>query len=335
MNVGMDELERLIKRYASTGAAVVIVILGPGQATGPDGQPASTAAPTTVTVQPPTGDPQVPTVTATVTPTTPPPAPRTVPPTDTRPSDRTGDTATGSVTVTPGPSASTGPTTTPDATSGVSAAQTQGWGAPTRVDEFDVGTDGWRLYDGAGHDGKGRRSPGAVTVQDGVLTIGGDASGTTGGMAWGNGRRYGRWEGRVRAPAADPSYDAVLLLWPDAENWPEGGEIDFMEMSDPARQVTDGFVHYGPDNRRARGSVRVDATQWHNWAVEWTPTSMTMFLDGKEWYRTTDAAVQPPGPMHLCVQLDFFPKGGTVAPSTMQVDWVREYALDAAAANGG
>ena len=41
------------------------------------------------------------------------------------------------------------------------------------------------------------------------------------------------------------------------------------------------------------------------------------------------SAVQPPGPMHLCIQLDWFPSGsGTVRESTMQVDWVREYDLE-------
>ena len=160
-----------------------------------------------------------------------------------------------------------------------------------------------------------------------MLTITGDPSGTTGGMSWGTGRRYGRWEARVRAPAADPSYDAVLLLWPDGEKWPAGGEIDFMELGDPARRTTDAFVHYGKDNRQVHGTVATDATQWHNWAVEWTPSSITTYLDGREWYRTTDGAVQPPGPMHLCIQLDWFPKGGPVRQSTMQVDRVREYAV--------
>jgi hypothetical protein len=73
--------------------------------------------------------------------------------------------------------------------------------------------------------------------------------------------------------------------------------------------------------------VQVDATRWHNWAVEWTPTSVTTFLDGRKWYGTTDRAAQPPSPMHLCIQLDWFPRGGTAQQSTMQVDWVREYGV--------
>ena len=74
--------------------------------------------------------------------------------------------------------------------------------------------------------------------------------------------------------------------------------------------------------------MQVDATRWHNWAVEWTPTSVTTFLDGRKWFGTTDGAVQPPGPMHLCIQLDWFPtEDGKVKQSTMQVDWVREYGV--------
>lgn len=221
------------------------------------------------------------------------------------------------------------PTTTvtvaPDPAGGPTAAATLGWGEPVRADEFDASTEGWSRYDGPGHAGEGRRSPNAIAVRDGVLTITGDADGTTGGMSWGDGRRYGRWEARVRVPAGDPSYNAVLLLWPDAENWPEGGEIDFMEIGDADRQEVDVFLHYGEDDDQKHGRVATDATRWHHWAVEWTPTSITTFLDGRRWYRTTDEVVQPPGPMHLCIQLDWFPEGAPVRESTMQVDWVREY----------
>jgi beta-glucanase (GH16 family) len=147
-------------------------------------------------------------------------------------------------------------------------------------------------------------------------------------MAWRGGQRYGRWAARVRAPAADPSYHAVLLLWPDAENWPEGGEVDFMEIADPARRSVDAFIHYGAQNAQVHGQVEVDATRWHDWAVEWTPDSITMYLDGRQWYRTTDRTVQPPGPMHLCLQLDWFPEGGSARESTLQVDRVRRWSLD-------
>jgi hypothetical protein len=225
------------------------------------------------------------------------------------------------------------PIPTPPRSAGyaTSAAAIRNWGEPTRVEEF-TGTrlgNAWNVYDGPGHAGRGRRTPRAVGLRNGILTMTGDSRGNTAGMEWGGGQRYGRWEGRVRAPAGDPSYSALMLLWPDAENFPVGGEIDFMEMMDPTRQKTNVFLHYGRTNRQVSGSVRVDATQWHNWAVEWTPTHVVTFLDGKEWWRTERAGILPPGPMHLCIQLDWFPRSarGPVRPSTMQVDWVKQYTL--------
>ena len=51
-------------------------------------------------------------------------------------------------------------------------------------------------------------------------------------------------------------------------------------------------------------------------------------VDGEQWFRTTDTATFPPGPMHLCVQLVWFPQGtGAVRESSMQVDRVARYAL--------
>ncbi len=226
-----------------------------------------------------------------------------------------------------GPATAPGTTAKPD--EGTTAAAKYGWGTPDRQDDFGGDLSGWGLYDGPGHAGNGRRSPAAATVAGGVLTVRGDAQGTTEGMAWDHGQKYGRWEGRVKAPASDPTYNALLLLWPDAENFPIGGEIDFMEMTDNTRQSTNAFLHHGADNAQVHGAVKIDATQWHNWAVEWTPKGITAYVDGNPWWHTGDAGVLPPGPMHLCVQLDWFPTGdGTVRPSEMQVDWVRQYPVD-------
>ncbi len=209
-----------------------------------------------------------------------------------------------------------------------SAAATLGWGQPNRSEDFDGNLTSWGLYDGVGHEGKGKRTPSAATLKDGVLTITGDSQGSTEGMAWNPGQKYGRWEARVKAPVSDPTYHAVMLLWPDAENWPVGGEVDFMEMSDHTRQSTEMFLHYGASNSQLQGNVKVDATQWHNWAVEWTSTHITAYLDGKQWWSTDKTNALPPGPMHLTLQLDWFPRGGaSVQTSQMQVDWVRQYSL--------
>jgi hypothetical protein len=215
-----------------------------------------------------------------------------------------------------------------------SAGKLLGWGEPTNVEVFDgpLGPE-WQLYDGEGHVGNGIRTPDAITTEDGILRITGDSEGTTGGMAWDVGQKYGRWEGRVRAPVSDETYNALLLLWPDAENWPEVGEYDFMEMTDPSRQRHKIFLHYDEDDKKVEGEVEVDGTQWHNWAIEWTPDRIVAYLDGKEWFREEDPDVQAPGPMHLAIQLDWFPDQEDpfdtqdgVQESSMEVDWVKQYA---------
>jgi len=226
-----------------------------------------------------------------------------------------------------------------------SAGELQDWGEPDHVETFDgpLGPQ-WQLYDSEGHGGNGIRTPDAITTEDGVLRITGDPAGATGGVAWDVGQKYGRWEGRVRAPASDETYNALLILWPEINDWPQGGEIDFMEMTDPSRQRTKIFVHYVEEElkdstedlkdqgRKIEGEVRGDGTEWHNWAVEWTPEHIVAYLDGQEWFRTTDREVQPPRPMNLTIQLDWFPEQENPADtedgiqqSTMEVDWVKQY----------
>jgi hypothetical protein len=342
--VSFEELEELIRKYLAAGIAVIVVVVAPGTA-GPGGTPPEPSVSVVEPDRPGTGAGR---------------EPETGPETDREPADPVpddpqapADERTGADGRDPGGAdaggegddgraepGGTGRGSRDDARSGAqepaagsgsegtTAAAVHGWGTPNREDDFTGGTEQWDIYDGPGHAGEGKRSPSAVTVQNGILTITGDSTGTTAGMAWNPGQKYGRWEGRVRAPASDPSYNALLLLWPDAEDFPVGGEIDFMEMLDHTRQATDIFIHYGEDNSQVNGQVEIDGTEWHNWAVEWTPEAITAYVDGEEWYRSTDTSIFPPGPMHLCIQLDWFPEGDTPQESTMHVDWVRQYAVE-------
>lgn len=233
-----------------------------------------------------------------------------------------GDTGIGPVT----PESTTGACADP-----ASAATVLSWGAPTRAADFAAPTttttasEGWTAYTGTGYSGRGTRTPDALSVVDGALTISGNAEGATGGLSWGKGQTFGRWEVRARVPAGDAAYNAVLMLWPDADS---GAEVDFMELQDANRSTAIAAVH-GAEGGQAVGKTTIDATQWHNWAVEWTPSRVTTFVDGQRWFETTDPALVPKGPMHLCVQLDYFGTGGAVSPSSMQVDWVRQYPLTA------
>jgi licheninase len=206
------------------------------------------------------------------------------------------------------------------------AAAAHDWGAPSRVDDFDDPSSlaAWSLYKGPGLFGNGLLTPAAVSVAGGALTITGDSAGHTEGMAWWPGQAFGRWEACVKSPPAAAGYHSVLLLWPDAEDWPVGGEIDFMEISDPTRQNVGAYMHYGADDRREGGNVIIDATQWHAWAVEWTPDRVATYVDGALWWSTSNTANIPHRAMHLCMQLDDF--GGDISQGGQQVvDWVRQY----------
>jgi licheninase len=208
------------------------------------------------------------------------------------------------------------------------AAQSLNWGQPNRSDGFNdpASLAGWKIYDSPGHNGNGRRTPDAVSVADGHLSIVADAKGNTGGMAWNPGQTHGRWEVCVRSLPAAETYHSVALLWPDAEDWPSGGEVDFMEIVDPHRQFVEGFLHYGPDNQLEQGGIAINATEWHAWAVEWTADRLVYFVDGRPWWETRNVDHLPPRAMHLCIQLDNF-GGDTSAGGRTEVDWARQYSL--------
>jgi beta-glucanase (GH16 family) len=214
------------------------------------------------------------------------------------------------------------------------AAIRNGW-TMVAHDEFDgdaLDKDHWSPYKGRTTDDVGQHDPNNLSVSDGTLklTSRGD---TSAGMSWDDGQKYGRWEARVRSQKGN-GYGPVMLLWPDAEDWPEGGEIDIMEIPKGDRAKAAFTVHWGENNKQDGTSVQGDFTEWHNFAVEWTPDHVIGYLDGQEIYRTEDPDANPPRSMHFAMQQDIGPYGdgwipapdaSTPATCTFEVDWVRIY----------
>lgn len=207
------------------------------------------------------------------------------------------------------------------------AAAKLGWGTPTRESAFRTALPpDWHPYGPEpGHGLEGTRTPSAITVKDGVVTIAATQDGTTGAMSWHPGQRYGRWEACVKSEAGRGGMNAVILLWPNAEDFPVGGEIDWMEIGADDRQETGFFLHFGRNNDQVEANVAHDATKWTAWAVEWTPKRITAFVNGKEWYHTTDTKNFPPRPMNMTMQLDYFPPAG--GRTAMHMDWARQWAI--------
>lgn len=207
------------------------------------------------------------------------------------------------------------------------AAEKLDWGAPTRSSDFE-GTEvppDWHPYGPEpGHNKKGTRSAEQVTVVDGAMTIEADAEGNTGAVSWHPGQKYGRWEACVQSDEASGGLNALLLLWPVAEDFPVGGEIDWMEIMDDTRQETSFFLHYGENNDQDFGSTRHDSTQWSAYALEWTPEKITAYVNGEEWYSNTETDHFPPRAMNMTMQLDYFGNAG--GPTAMRMDWAHQWA---------
>ena len=226
------------------------------------------------------------------------------------------------------PAAAAG-TAAPAAGSGTQAASALGWGPVVAGDEFNyTGSPDrtkWSVYNSPGHAGNGIRSPKAWSVANGAATVSGDSAGTTGGMSakFAN-QKYGRWETRMKTNRRDSEYHPVLILNPVTES-STCDEVDYAESTSDTTLVK-FFLHYAcSGTKQTYASKAVDTTQWHNYAVEWTPAGITGYIDGVKTFTDTNPAHQPSGSVHQTLQLDWFPDGSSTTPSWMQVDWVRVY----------
>jgi hypothetical protein len=226
----------------------------------------------------------------------------------------------------------TGPGGDPDPTDGTQAAVARNWGPVIDGDEFNyTGMPGgkWGLYDGAGHDGNGIRTPNAFNVHDGIMTIHGE-NGATGGTAFARDEMGYRVECRVRVYNTGDGGDRfhpVLILWPASDDWPAGAEYDFFETDEGTGTYT-GYLHlpnHEPYRQDQIPERQLDLENWHNYACEWDPNAQILrcFLDGEMTYEGLGRVAQAPGPMHLTIQLDNF--GGNPRPCNMDIAWVRIY----------
>ncbi|GAA1381719.1 hypothetical protein GCM10009613_08260 [Pseudonocardia kongjuensis] len=203
-------------------------------------------------------------------------------------------------------------------------------------DEFDgteLDLDRWAPYTGETTGGVGRHMAENLSVRDGRLLLTSRGL-TSAGLHWKGGMQYGRWEIRAKTNPGT-GYGDVALLWPVAEDWPVGGELNFMEIPKGDRSETHTIVHYGEDNSQVGKTITGDFTEWHNYAVEWLPDRVVFYIDGVEVFRTMDPDHIPPRPMHLAMQQDIGPYGKDWIPPLdetspdeldFEVDWVRIYA---------
>lgn len=223
--------------------------------------------------------------------------------------------------------AAAGTTATETRATSTSAAIRYGWGKTVAGDEFSYKGQPdkrkWSVYNSRGHDGRGLRRSSAWKVDGNVATVTGSTTGVTGGMSSRYSQKYGRWEARMKTNARDAQYHPNILLWPDVAS-SRCPEVNFAEGTHDTK-VVKFFLHYGCKPLQTRGVKTLDMTQWHNYAVSWTPTQITGYVDGVVWFKDTNRSHLPQGKMHAAAQLDWFPNGKRPRTSTMSVAWMRIY----------
>ena len=155
---------------------------------------------------------------------------------------------------------------------------------------------------------------------------------------------YGRVESRILVP------DGPAGLWPafwslgtdiDLVDWPQTGEIDFMEYVSRLPNEIFGTIH-GPgySGGQSYGNTydfgAPVSGEYHTFAIEWEPDRIEWYVDGVLYHTATPADVAPNqwvfnDPVYFLLNLAIGGNfGGQLAdglefPQSMRVDYVRVY----------
>jgi Glycosyl hydrolases family 16 len=95
----------------------------------------------------------------------------------------------------------------------------------------------------------------------------------------GIGMMYGKYVERFKVSSGpSPGYKSAHLLWPTGA--PVGDEVDFPEG--PWNSTICAYVHSVYETGTRSFCTGAKFTTWHTSEIEWTPTSLKFYLDGKE-----------------------------------------------------
>lgn len=163
----------------------------------------------------------------------------------------------------------------------------------------------WDAFQGISGHSKVRWVKDNVTVANGVVTLTVDTPANEAGAISTQTsdlvQPYGKYEVRARIDEGK-GVGLAMLLWPQSQQWPRDGEIDFAEM--PRRDRVHFTNHYEENGHQYEtDSMWLDVTQWHTYGVEWTPGSISFLVDGV--VRKVMTEHIPSGPMFLAMQTEY------------------------------
>lgn len=237
---------------------------------------------------------------------------------------------------------------------------------PTLADEFDAdaidtgvwrydtsrNAEGWynneRQYYAAARPENARIEKGVLVIEARRERLSKDRFADWGGQAYSSAKLvsrkplgYGFYEVRAKLPCGRGGWPAIWML-PEGGSWPEQGEIDIMEMVGWDANVVHGTLHSGTFNhakgtqRGAQKEVSTACTEFHRYQLEWTPSAITIGIDGNAFMRVANDKPGDHGawpfdrPYHLILNLavggDWGGKKGiddNAFPMRMSVDYVR------------
>jgi hypothetical protein len=139
------------------------------------------------------------------------------------------------------------------------------------------------------------------------------------------GQLYGRYAIRFMVQQPTAGFKIAWLLWPDSENFPTDGEIDFPEG--PLSGAISAYMHRQNGNSaHDQDAYNTDigvSSGWHTAVTEWTASESRFFLDGVVIGTSTNRI--PHTPMHWVIQSETWgvPSAGAVAD--IYIAWVAIY----------
>ena len=155
---------------------------------------------------------------------------------------------------------------------------------------------------------------------------------------------YGYFEARMKMPVGKGTWPAFWMMPKNFNKWPDDGEIDIMEFVGYEPNVVHSTVHTAAYNHSIgtqkgnKTSVSNASTEFHVYSLEWTPTYIKGFADGKEYFKFSNdnqnnKATWPfNAPFYLKLNLAWGGDWGgaqgidpAALPATYEIDYVRVY----------
>ncbi|MBW8750711.1 MAG: glycoside hydrolase family 16 protein [Propionibacteriales bacterium] len=150
-------------------------------------------------------------------------------------------------------------------------------------------------------------------------------------------QQYGRFEARVKNTATtQPGLHEAFWMWPDDRyGSTDSGEIDVSETFSVHPTVSVAALHPTDDELGLRAGTDTDTCAarrgvWNTYTMEWSPTKIEFFVNGKSCLVNTaaDPAFQKPYILNFTeaigpVDMGNLPTAQTPTPATYKVDYVK------------